>query len=323
MEANPTVREKTGADFFVPRADAVPEIDRDALFRLCSACEFPVGGRAGAAVRFSVLDGVPQTAEYSAGGVVFARAVFDGGRLSVRSVDADGDGVFETTELFGYDPENETGRTADEIARLDGLLFGGAPYGRGVYMRMLQIDGDGDTVPDFTEEYLARGGKISSWDSDGDGNWNVRYIRHPQENDGLPLKEEAQFYRQPENTLVTVVSGGGRPVRVEEGGISRPVTQGESVSFYWIGGAGTPENEALVLERTGADFPQGVSAVIEDAAVRISAVKIGGNIFARILSEMSGRDSLPEQDSVSEQDSPPGQNSPAAEDDAPARNEAP
>ena len=73
-------------------------------------------------------------------------------------------------------------------------LFGLPVAGSGIYLKMIQIDYNGDTVPDFTEEYLANEGKISSWDYDGDRVWNVRYKKYPRENPEEPLIEDSQFF---------------------------------------------------------------------------------------------------------------------------------
>lgn len=70
---------------------------------------------------------------------------------------------------------------------------------------MIQIDEDGDTVPDFTEEYLADGGRITSWDTDADGSWDVQYKKYPQKK-GEELYEDSSFYVMPEHRLVTVTS---------------------------------------------------------------------------------------------------------------------
>ena len=55
---------------------------------------------------------------------------------------------------------------------------------------MIQIDRDGDTVPDFSEEYLADGGKITAWDFDGDGNWDVRYKKYPRKSQEEPRGQD-------------------------------------------------------------------------------------------------------------------------------------
>lgn len=75
-----------------------------------------------------MLDGNPQTAEYFQKEKMYARAVFENGFPVMRSVDNDGDGVFETTETFGYDPENKMHRTPEEQNQVMTNLFGLPAY---------------------------------------------------------------------------------------------------------------------------------------------------------------------------------------------------
>ena len=57
-------------------------------------------------INFSVVDGFPQVAEYSVNGIVYAQAFFENGYPITRAVDNNDDGIFETTETFGFDADN-------------------------------------------------------------------------------------------------------------------------------------------------------------------------------------------------------------------------
>ncbi len=273
-----------GFDFYVPYIfNYIEEIDENSLIKNCSNYEISSKERAGARIRFYVLNGKFQTAEYFADGKVYARAEFADGLPSVRSVDNDGDGIFETVETFGFDPENLLHVSEPEQKQVMTNLFGHAVSGSGIYLKMIQIDSNGDTVPDFSEEYLANNGKISSWDFDADSRWELRYKRYPQDDSSSPIIEDAQFYTTPERKLVTVTLWNKNPVKVEYENQFFPVTQGASDSFYWIGNGGNADDEKFLLENFDNSLEQGISVIIQGKKNRMMAVKIGQNIYGEIL----------------------------------------
>ena len=271
-------------EFFVPALpDSLPPLDPSKILASSSGYEIPTNERDGAYIRFSVLDGNPQTAEYFQKEKMYARAVFENGFPVMRSVDNDGDGVFETTETFGYDPENKMHRTPEEQNQVMTNLFG-LPAISGVYVKMIQIDEDGDTVPDFTEEYLADGGRITSWDTDADGSWDVQYKKYPQKK-GEELYEDSSFYVMPEHRLVTVTSAGGVPVKVVSGNLGYTVEPGAQEGVYWIGQKGWPGDEKKVLELINQSSSQGVSIITENNGRRMCAVLVGGKIYIETVPE--------------------------------------
>lgn len=278
------VKSLFGVNFYVPKIFPYEEsLDESALLKNCSNYEISSEERSGARIRFYVLDGKFQTAEYIADGKIYARAEFSDGFPSVRSVDNDGDGIFETVETFGYDPENLLNISDSEQNQIMTNLFGHAVSGSGIYLKMVQIDSNGDTVPDFSEEYLGDNGKISSWDFDGDSRWDVRYKRYPQADSASPVIEDAQFYTNPERKLVTVTLWNEIPVKVEYENQFFPVTQGASDSFYWIGKAGDADDEKFLLENFDKSLEQGISVILQSKKNRIMAVKIAQNIYGEIL----------------------------------------
>lgn len=148
---------------------------------------------------------------------------------------------------------------------------------------MIQIDSNGDTVPDFSEEYLADNGKISSWDFDGDSRWELRYKRYPRQDSSSPVIEDAQFYTSPDRKLVTLTLWNEIPVKVEYENQFFPVTQGAADSFYWIGKEGNADEEKFLLENFDSSLEQGVSVILQNKNSRMMAVKIGKNIYGEIL----------------------------------------
>ena len=273
-----------GIDFYVPYVFSYPQtLDENSLLRNCSSYEIASGERSGARIKFYVLNGEFQTAEYTADGKIYARAEFSNGLPSVRSVDNDGDGIFETVETFGYDPENLLHVPDAEQKQLMANLFGHEIAGSGIYLKMIQIDSNGDTVPDFSEEYLADNGKISSWDFDGDSRWELRYKRYPRLDSSSPVIEDAQFYTSPDRKLVTLTLWNEIPVKVEYENQFFPVTQGAADSFYWIGKEGNADEEKFLLENFDSSLEQGVSVILQNKNSRMMAVKIGKNIYGEIL----------------------------------------
>ena len=270
-------------NFFVPVIlDEFNVIGEGKLFAACSSYEVPSDERSGANIRFSVLDGTIQSAEYSVNGAVYARTIFENGFPTVRTVDKDDDGIFETVETFAYDGNNALGIKQEESAALMAHLFGHAASGRGIYIKMIQIDRNADTRPDFTEEYLAFDGKISSWDNDGDGNWNVQYQRYPRENSGAPVIEDARFYGS-DKKIVTVTSWNGQPVKVQAGKGTIPIIHGTVSDFYWLGDGGSADDEYFIAESLGQNAEQGVSQIFQRGDKRMLVVKIGRNVFAQVL----------------------------------------
>jgi len=270
-----------GCEFFVPQILEFKPVDKADFINIASSYEISSQEREGGTITFSILDGLPLTADYYAGGKLYAHAVFQKGLPITRSVDNDGDGIFETTEMFGYDPDNKMHRTEPEDSQLITNLFGleGKP---GIYVKMIQVDNDGDTVPDFMEEYIADGGKITSWDNDGDGSWDVRFERFPQKK-GDPLVESASFHVPPEKKLVTVTCYNGNPEKVTSGNFSYTVVEGSNVGLYWIGAKGTPEDEKKALEMLNQTSVQGVSVLVDSDAKRLLAVRVCDKSYIEIL----------------------------------------
>ena len=159
---------------------------------------------------------------------------------------------------------------------------------------MIQIDTNGDTLPDFTEEYLEGEGKIASWDTNGNGNWDTRYIKHPKQEDGV-LREESLFHQPLTNAEVQVSFEDGIPVRVAEK--KHNLADGENAErilsvipshipdFYWIGTAGSDENAQKILETINQTAGQGVSIIAGNEKVRMLGVRIGKMVFAEMLPE--------------------------------------
>ncbi|AEE17189.1 hypothetical protein [Treponema brennaborense] len=282
-----------GFDFFVPAPKSDQTVlDRRSLAAAASSVEVPSDERSQARIRFAVLDGKFRLAQYFTGDTLYAQTQFSNGIPTVRTVDADGDGFFELTETFGFDPAR-SGSYADESETdaLYGQLFGPLAFDPGVFIRSVSIDRDRDTVVDFTEEYAAAGARVSTWLDQTTGGWSARYSVLPDKKTA-----EAQFRLPLGGESVTVRMENGVPVRVTvqavNGSYARdlPVSQ-DDTGVYWLGKAASAKTAKKVLDSLNRTGSQGVSLVVDgepadDGSVpRVSAVRIGEFVFGVLQNE--------------------------------------
>lgn len=291
IEVFEIAKELFDTEFFIPTVKKnIEPLNENRILYNCSSYEITSSEREQARIVFNVLNGFPESASYYSADKIYAHAFFEDGFPTIRSVDNDGDGIFEVLETFGYDPENKMNRNVIEQEQVMTNLFGLPVAGSGIYLKMIQIDYNGDTIPDFTEEYLADDGKISSWDYDADRVWNVRYKRYPRQNQQEPLIEDSQFYTGAENRVVTITSWNNVPVKVKIDDEILPVTAGNAKSFYWLGVEGSKDDEDYLLQQMNSDNEQGKSVLVESSRHRMFSVLIGNNIYAYILPDSSEED---------------------------------
>ena len=278
-----------GEDFVFPR---VAEGDSGALSvteLLDAAREFEAVITGQGKIVFSLLDGnIEQAKYYTQGGSLFAQAEFEGNVPVSRAVDADGDGVFETTEFYSLDEEGKRGAHAlEEERRIVQNLYGVPAEGEEFYLAMVQVDTDADAQVDFSEEYLADGQKVSSWDTDKDGNWNVRRVGH---SDGT---EEAMFYDHANDNLVVVKSLRGVPQEVDSGGQKLFASFDSGNDFYWLSKRRDFDVQdvsslaAKAKVSLGAQNAQGYSMVVEEGGQIALCVRVGQLDFG-LLNESKG-----------------------------------
>ena len=273
-------------DFYIPFPKTPASyIDERQLLAACSSYEIPTSERPGAFIRFSILDGNPVSSDYFEDGRIYAHGIFKNGLPDYRSVDTNDDGIFETTEYFGYDPENRYNTRIVDQSQLMANLFGRPASGSGLFLRMIQIDQDDDTVPDFTEEYLPDEGKITTWDLDGDGVWDVRYKKYSRPDPSEPLLEDSEFYAFSRDEIVTITRENGYPVRVQSGEREYKVSPGAFDNVYWIGEAGSADEEFYLLSQFDSSTEQGIPVLVQKDTKRMFIVRIGENLFAQIRGE--------------------------------------
>ena len=254
--------------------------DIDRLIISISSMEKPSKERDGAIVRFSMLDGSPYAADYLVDGKLYARAQF--AKPLTRSVDRDGDGIFETTEIYA-DNDGSVVISKDDADAASQNIWGSPVPNPMIYLQSIHIDRNGDTLPDFVEEYMTNGGRRTAWDSDYDGNWNVRYTLYPQVA-GEKVVELTEFYVQgaDKKVPVSIKLSDGSPTEIKVDGANVPVTKGSKDCFYWVDAAGTESQELNVIGfMKGVE--QGVVCQLDSGDYFLQAVLIGQNIFARAL----------------------------------------
>lgn len=190
-------------------------------------------------VRFILDNGNIQSAIYFKNQKIFAQAQFENNLPILRIVDFDDDGIYETTEFYELtkNPLVQNYSLEDEKQILTSI-FAKPENDEHFYLKLVQVDLNKNSIPDFSEEYFENGEKISSWDTDEDGNWNVRYIKYPQEktDDGLNeiLREESLFYTS-DNKLVKIESEDGIPLSVSYEDLIYEIHKDGTFDFYWIG----------------------------------------------------------------------------------------
>lgn len=282
------ISKKAGVDFFYPVLNEnVPEVSNSQLLDSASAFEIDLSARNGEKIHFMLLGGNVTQAMYYRNNVLYAQAQFEGNIPVLRVVDCDNDGVFETTEFYDIDQKGnmEVHSLKDERTIMQNL-YGVPSSGAEFYLRMVQIDTNGDTVPDFTEEYLEHGGKITSWDTDSSGKWNVRHVVYP----GEVNKEDSMFYISPKNYLVTVTSVDGIPTKVVCGNDELLVSRGLSERFFWLSknetefsGKVFEELERKTVEVLEGISSQGVSSIVEHSGKRVMCVRIEDKDYAVLV----------------------------------------
>ncbi len=290
IEAEQTAKENLDIDFFIPVPEDLENLDLSGEKLINSAMSYTISSkeRKNASVRVTLLNGFAQEATYSVDGKTYAVAKFENGLPVTRLVDMDGDGIFETVEEYGYSHDlNENFISKEDEMQIITNLFGHAASQTGIYLKSIKIDKNGDTIPDFAEEYTAGGGKISTWDSNSDGKWDVRYVKLPSP-DGK-IHEQSMFYEPLKNEVVTVEFVDSVPVDVKAGDENLSVEKGENDNFYWLSeendGASVSKSssEKKIIEKINQIDSQGVCIIVEDESERFIAVRIEDKIFAEKL----------------------------------------
>lgn len=287
----PVITAKTGFEFFFPGIRPSTEgITNSMLLDAASSFIVDTERSNGERIHFVLLDGDVQQALYYKNGTMYAQTQFRDNLPFLKINDCDGDGIFETTEFYAVDEDStmEVHSLQDERSIMNGI-YGVPSDGAEFYLKMVQVDTNGDTVPDFTEEYLPHGGKITSWDNEGDGKWNVRYVLYPRDpnGDSTDVIEESMFHTVPDNVFVTVRTVNKVPVMVRNGSEELSVVKGTGENFCWLSKRDLDygQKEYVDLERAAVqaldrEGRQGTSLIARAGKKTVMCVRVGGYDYA-------------------------------------------
>lgn len=285
LELSPVVS-ALGADFYIPsiqnpKSLAVPQ-QKD-FIASSSSYEVPSMERDGAHIVFQLYGGKIQFAAYYDDGKIYARTHFSDGVPIIRIVDNTGNGVYETTELYGFSSTVKPEYYAIEDERQVMInLFGSIPVDSHFYLKSVQINNSNDINADFTEEYFENNGKIASWDTNGDSKWDIRFYRKGGAANE-PSVDESLFYLEPGHELVTVVKENGVPVKISRGLVERKVIKSDNADIFWINENGSKDDAECAIAAVDEVKVQGVCIIVDKKDYRINAVKIGSEYFAEIV----------------------------------------
>ncbi|MCR5613088.1 hypothetical protein [Treponema sp.] len=272
--------------------------DADKILESANLMNKPSLERPGARIEFSILNGKPYKARYYTGSQNYAEAqFFDDTICVIRSIDKDGDGIFEATEYYQTDDRSEMQLSKEDIAAVTTNIWGSPVMDAPLYLKKIQIDTNVDTVFDFSETYLPRGGKITEWDSDFDGQFDVRFHRLPKK-DGAPVTEENWYSilgEKNEKKWVVIIVKDGVPVAIADDVTEFTLTEiikGKEENFFWIGKSENVGYEKNILGQIHL-YQQGQVFQMEEADCYIKVIKIGKNIYAKkIIKEEISENSL-------------------------------
>ncbi|MBO4319742.1 MAG: hypothetical protein J5857_04660 [Treponema sp.] len=291
MTAEPAISKSLGIKVYFPELNESTEknaagIDTETLVNAASSITVPGSERPGTQIKFILLDGKIKQATYSTSKGVYAQAQFENGDPSLRLIDSDGDGVFETTELYAVDKTGEMEvHSLEEERSIMQNLFGEPSNGVQYYLRMIQVDtGKPDGIPDYTEEFLPRGGKVISWDNNGDGNWDVKYIKEsaPKGNVKAPVVEQTVFF-DPNGDMVRITLENGVPVKVTSGMVEISVYPDDMYRFYWLGKKGDVSLTKKAIQALNAQNTQGASMIVSEGSVRALIIRMGDMNYGKII----------------------------------------
>ncbi len=276
-----TLFSRFNTDFYIPLIDSEIETpDKYQLAKNASSLELATKERDGSRVIYTIFEGRPVFAVFMSNGNRYAYATIEPGCPFVRYSDSDGDGVYETAETFDIDNENKYTDLIDiQIVK---NIFGENVFSEKLFIKKIEVDRNADTIIEFSEQYLGNNGKISSWDTDNDGNLDYEYIRYPDAPD-TKLTEETIFYAKDGTEFVSLQNEDGVPTVLKYEGELVDVVKGQTQNFYWVGEQGSLTQENAVSDAVKDGITDGAVMLVKIEENRVSVIKIGSAYFLRIV----------------------------------------
>lgn len=277
-----SVFETMDVEFYIPYVnDEYTPPERSVMLLNTNLIQAPVEERSGALANYVMVAGKPYSIQFvDENNIKYSWALCQEGFPFVRYVDYDNDNILETTEYYSIDEKKEF--QSEEDQQVIKNIFGINLFDQDFYLSQIKIDRNNDGLPEFSEEYLEKGGKVSSWDNDGNGIWDYEFIRYPEENG--PLVEETIFYDDKGMEIVSVTDIAGIPSKVKVNKVEQPVIRGVNNDVYWIGSKEALTIEKAIINSVGNKLNIGVVTLVDlKSDGRYSVIKIGQNIFVRRL----------------------------------------
>ncbi len=268
---------KLNLEFYIPLIDESEKLPTPReLVLLSSSVELPTKERENAKVVYTTYEGKLVFANFIQGEHKYATCDFTTGVPFIRYVDYDNDGYYETSEIYDYAPSS---MPADTMVT---DIFTSAANSSNLYLRKVQIDRNGNTNYEFTEEYLEDGGKVTIWDSDDNGIWDCQYIKYPKK-DGEDQIEETIYFDSNGLKKLSLTVIDKIPVKMIYDNQEVMIYAGESENIYWIEEKGSGELEIKVINNISDKLEQGTLSVIQVEGQRISVIKVDNCYYLRIL----------------------------------------
>ncbi len=265
-------------NFYTPVVLPNEKVETLDLFNASYLIDFATTEYQGSRGRFTLLDGVVKSATYTQNEMPYAFAHFQGGVPVSRNVDRDNNGSYEVIEIYA---EDDTG-TKDYQKLLD-EVFGFEHVAMGQYIQKIYVDLNNDGFDDFSEEYVMDGATLSTWDSNGDGNWDIQFIQSADK-----IEQEIQYMHPLTNTIQSVQIENGIPILAN----GKPVTVDSNFNFYWIGenlGSSYAEQIMTELSLRNSTVSLTVSDLLWNSSteqfMRIVGIKNGDMYFGEIFYE--------------------------------------
>ena len=215
--------ETLGIKFFIPSPKKnINFLQQNIILEFASSMQRSTTERDGAFVRFSLLDGIPQTSVYYQNEIPYAYGFFENGKLQFRSVDIDDDGFYELTEIYDYNLSNANRYLSIvEQQKLCEDLFGSKEMLLGTYCTKMIHDSNKDGRADSFVEFLGNGERIISWDIDvePDGEWDIRsIIRGDSQIDQFihPVSKEEITIKNEKGKPVSIISSLGEQAVIQD-----------------------------------------------------------------------------------------------------------
>lgn len=262
--------------------------DSDRIIASANEMDKPSLERKNARIKFSILNGTPYEASYYIGNKEYAHGYFGNGNEDVsivRAVDKDDDGIFETTEFYAINSKLKL--SEEERDAITTNIWGSPVKDASLYLAGIAIDRNLDTAIDFKETYFENGDVLTEWSSNYDSTFDVSYRKYKIQ-EGKPLTEEYSYFVKDiadnSSYKLTVLLQNSKPVSISIPSKSEmySVIPGKYENLFWIGVSGNEEYELNIIGIINS-YDQGQMFQMDEKNCYIRVVRVGENIFARIL----------------------------------------